>query len=49
MGLQFRRSIKIASGIRVNFGKKSTNVSDEMTFNDWFNIVYKYLDKEERK
>lgn len=49
MGLQFRRSIKIASGIRVNFVKKSTNVSDEMTFYYWFNIVYKYLDKEERK
>ena len=27
MGLQFRRSIKIAPGIRINFGKKSTSVS----------------------
>ena len=27
MGLQFRRSIKIAPGIRINFGKKSTSIS----------------------
>ena len=27
MGLQFRRSIKMAPGIRINFGKKSTSVS----------------------
>ena len=27
MGLQFRRSVKIAPGIRINFGKKSTSVS----------------------
>ena len=27
MGLRFRKSIKIAPGVRVNFGKKSTGVS----------------------
>ena len=27
MGLQFRKSVKIAPGVRINFGKKSTSVS----------------------